>query len=58
MTSPKVQRLVDRYTRYVLADVCPNPFEHDRRMSEREQTWREPVRTAGADCTWCGGRRP
>ena len=57
--TPKVQRLVDRYTRYVLADVCPNPFEHDRLMGQREQTWREPVRHGATDrCPWCGGRLP
>lgn len=39
---------VDRPT-----DVCPDPWTHARRMSEREQSWREKDNTAAGFCGWC-----
>lgn len=45
------------------AAPCPDPFEHDRRYDQREQTQRlTPAQRAAevepGHCAWCGGVRP
>lgn len=35
---------------------CPDPEGHERLMSQREQTWREPVQVGAGFCSWCGFR--
>ena len=35
---------------------CPDPFEHDRSYSIRQQSWREREPQTGI-CRWCGGAR-
>lgn len=37
-------------------DVCPDPWTHARYVSQREQTWRQPVVTPEGVCGWCGKR--
>ena len=57
------RRQLDRYTRYVLADVCPNPGEHDEWHDNHDETIRRrakgaPIRVEPGICLYCGGKRP